>query len=943
MRMILLQGNPSDLHALGAQFTIGACLGSVAKAFNVTNDAEYLELARTLIKFLEMPGCGDLLRKGLTNQPLHKNPVKSWHGLVTLDGIAQLSQISEMANAADLRMCAVNSWWSLCEHERSNNGAILAGEKASGLGLKPSPDAPKTSAAVAWTRLTMQILDICDQVVVADELELTLFNAGLYTLADVNTGRIPVNGTRHESKTPANPASLDVAWGPCMFAALGTSSVKCQGNLIKLNLYYAGHFKLKLESGNDVQLKVETQYPYSNQINITVVPSRRGELFPIALRIPSWSSKNSISVDLSTANQPEVSTPDAGTYVVLEKSWCSGDRITIELDFALRFCKSETGQCCIYRGPVLLAYDPALQTSQKKGAVPTIATAEMSYTTHVSEGTLPAMIMSLDISGSDDDRVTLCDYASAGMSLSSSFSTWLPVTFKTQHSSLAFSKTNPTRTFQIASLEGGYEKDAADEDEAPYILCEPSAQKDPPGYAKVPGYSPLKMAEIGKSKSSVGGLADKFSSIIEKQSSSDSLKSKAAAPAVEVELANARAFQQSLRKAKQEAEQKANQVAQESKSGAFPFASARKASTRNMLREALGSPNLVRNIDATKPSHDADALLLRSSSYEVATSRPGINDIQAAEGDGYELASGHEYCDPISKETMKKKESASELKLKFEEVQGPALVVKRSWRKPWRKNVYDEEGKKLKGEARKSMLREMTVKRVKDKDTKKNTPTKSVPEQENSKSQFKTVTAAKKTQPRVAKGKVANFAKSSSQPNVLPAANSQTSELKTETEVPPPAKKEPEPKAELKTAPVTKSFTIKPVFGKGAEATKPPVKTGPIPPPTPATPGGTKSYGASDKCYICTKTVYAMEKGEADGMVFHKKCFRCTECKKIVGIGKYASLEGKIYCKTHFKQLFKLKGNYNEGFGTEQHKKKWLAKDGEEPPTPLPDDVNPAE
>lgn len=45
--------------------------------------------------------------------------------------------------------------------------------------------------------------------------------------------------------------------------------------------------------------------------------------------------------------------------------------------------------------------------------------------------------------------------------------------------------------------------------------------------------------------------------------------------------------------------------------------------------------------------------------------------------------------------------------------------------------------------------------------------------------------------------------------------------------------------------------------------------------------------------------------------------------------GTYASLEGVIYCKTHFKQLFKAKGNYDEGFGREQHKKKWMKQEGE--------------
>lgn len=42
-----------------------------------------------------------------------------------------------------------------------------------------------------------------------------------------------------------------------------------------------------------------------------------------------------------------------------------------------------------------------------------------------------------------------------------------------------------------------------------------------------------------------------------------------------------------------------------------------------------------------------------------------------------------------------------------------------------------------------------------------------------------------------------------------------------------------------------------------------------------------------------------------------------------------------IFCTTHYKQLFATKGNYDEGFGRMQHKKRWssnpdLSKDAEE-------------
>ena len=81
--------------------------------------------------------------------------------------------------------------------------------------------------------------------------------------------------------------------------------------------------------------------------------------------------------------------------------------------------------------------------------------------------------------------------------------------------------------------------------------------------------------------------------------------------------------------------------------------------------------------------------------------------------------------------------------------------------------------------------------------------------------------------------------------------------------------------------------------------------------------------GGGDKCAVCGKTAYAAEKLEADGKVYHKTCFKCDQCKKTLKTGNYASLQGKIFCKPHFKQLFKLKGNYDEGFGAEQHKYKW--------------------
>ncbi|XP_042848191.1 LIM domain and actin-binding protein 1 isoform X1 [Panthera tigris] len=87
---------------------------------------------------------------------------------------------------------------------------------------------------------------------------------------------------------------------------------------------------------------------------------------------------------------------------------------------------------------------------------------------------------------------------------------------------------------------------------------------------------------------------------------------------------------------------------------------------------------------------------------------------------------------------------------------------------------------------------------------------------------------------------------------------------------------------------------------------------------------------ARETCVECQKTVYPMERLLANQQVFHISCFRCSYCNNKLSLGTYASLHGRIYCKPHFNQLFKAKGNYDEGFGHRPHKDLWASKNENE-------------
>ena len=67
---------------------------------------------------------------------------------------------------------------------------------------------------------------------------------------------------------------------------------------------------------------------------------------------------------------------------------------------------------------------------------------------------------------------------------------------------------------------------------------------------------------------------------------------------------------------------------------------------------------------------------------------------------------------------------------------------------------------------------------------------------------------------------------------------------------------------------------------------------------------------ASDTCYFCQKKVYLMERQSAQGIFFHRSCFRCYHCNSQLKTGNYSyshgsdGEKGRFYCTPHFKQLF---------------------------------------
>ncbi|XP_066598481.1 uncharacterized protein [Prorops nasuta] len=90
-------------------------------------------------------------------------------------------------------------------------------------------------------------------------------------------------------------------------------------------------------------------------------------------------------------------------------------------------------------------------------------------------------------------------------------------------------------------------------------------------------------------------------------------------------------------------------------------------------------------------------------------------------------------------------------------------------------------------------------------------------------------------------------------------------------------------------------------------------------------------------CRSCGKVVFQMEQTKAEGLVWHKNCFRCVQCSKQLNVDNYESHESTLYCKAHFKELFQPKPVEETEHPVRPRKPEMIIRENE--PKELPPDV----
>jgi hypothetical protein len=124
-----------------------------------------------------------------------------------------------------------------------------------------------------------------------------------------------------------------------------------QNNGIAAAVYAPGQVRAKVGDGTEVTIASDTEYPFSERINMTLTVSKPVR-FPLSLRIPAWTTGPRLAINGAPITIP------AGTrgWVTIERVWNPADRIELTLPMSVRVRRwpKNRNAVSVERGP--LAY-----------------------------------------------------------------------------------------------------------------------------------------------------------------------------------------------------------------------------------------------------------------------------------------------------------------------------------------------------------------------------------------------------------------------------------------------------------------------------------------------------------------------------------------------------------------------------------------------------------
>ncbi len=404
-----------------------AVIDAFTELYQMTGKAEYLAMADWIVGEWDKPGTGLYMRLALAGKEMYEFPGNRWESLHDFQGMYDMYLIT---GDPKYRQAFTHIWNSILKGDRHNTGGFTSGERTTGNPYDKG--AIETCCTVAWIDMSIDMLRLTGNSLVADELELSMFNGavgGQNPTGNWWTYNTPMDGTKEASAHTINfqcrPGSPELNCcsvnAPRGLGLVGEWAVMRSPSGLAINYYGPLTITASTPGGQSLTLEQKTDYPASGNIRIGLALAQP-EKFELKLRVPSWSASTRIAI-----NGEVVPGVKAGAYQAISRDWKNGDTITIDFDMSLHFWAGEReydAKTSIYRGPILLAFDPVYNTMDPD-AIPELDAATLKPEPASTNRKYKPWIL-LKVKSVDGRDITLCDFATAG-AYGNYYKSWLTV------------------------------------------------------------------------------------------------------------------------------------------------------------------------------------------------------------------------------------------------------------------------------------------------------------------------------------------------------------------------------------------------------------------------------------------------------------------------------------------------------------------------------------